>query len=99
MRISRHNLVKERAKEKKMIRVDGIQSSCGITYWVEKDEIRNHVYPDNDRSRGRLEPKKIVIAPRKRTHVPRYKEVEEEIASVTIIERQHAYRLLIESSY
>ena len=82
-----------------MIVIVGIQSSCGVTCFIQEGKIINHLYPDVDRSIGQPIPLQRVVKERKRVLCLKYKPYAAYIPEINIIVTQAQNRQKIEDDF
>ena len=82
-----------------MIVIVGIQSSCGVTCFIQEGKIINHLYPDVDRSIGQPIPLQRVVKERKRVLCLKYKPYVAYIPEIDIIVTQAQNRQKIEEHF
>jgi hypothetical protein len=79
-------------QSKKVLEIEGIQSTCCVTYSRESDSIKNQIFPDIDRTKGVPVPKNVKTKTRQNTTNPRYASLKNSDTKCSIITSQEAKR-------
>ena len=83
-------------KKKKIFKIDGIQSTCCVTYNRDSNSIVNNVFPDVDRNKVIPCPVNsdtlCTVVRASNVNTKKYREFQEAEESPDIIERQEAKR-------
>ena len=82
---------RKRRPKKKVFKIDGIQSTCCITYNRNSESVVNNIYPDVDRCKGipcPIDNSTVCKVARSSLYSTKYKNFEDADAKIDVIERQ-----------
>ena len=87
-----HTLKKKPSNKKKILEIDGIQSTCRVTYNRDTNSIKNNVYPDCDRKKGVPVEMKSTSIDRAKKETSRYGPFREKEADPGVMKNQEKKR-------